>query len=485
MSDCFPLLVGCGCHRASPHPLAALHTTPRATNVTFQPHKVDRAERSAILGRHRGFRGCTLWLTGLSGAGKTSIAFEAERILVEMGIPVCGLDGDNVRHGLCKNLGFLKEDREENIRRVAEVAKLFADLGVVCLASFISPYASGRNEARAIHKAAKLPFFEVYVNTSLEVCEWRDTKNLYKKARAGEICGFTGVDGIYEEPRKPDLRIDAGGESIEASTRKLIAFLFQKGIVPFLPYPTAISEMPSTSISTIAISESEAKWVQILANGWLDPLRGFMTEQQYLQTIQHGAIFTPVLAAFKTPIAIRLDSEIEAGKPIALVFDKRIIAKIPLPEIFKSQDHSSFLLGGDIVPTSHAFSNPLLRAPNELRKQIAAVDQDSTAAIFLRSAIDNNQAVRIDEAREILREKGFGSTAIIVFVEDEAEFLRSEEVADPETTKVVLMHVETEDLLLRARLAKAVGARVLLSEQKFEGNLKVAPGLEDVELVDL
>ena len=170
-----------------------------STNVYRQEHKAGREDRAAVLGQHGGFRGCTLWFTGLSGAGKTTISFELEKTLIQLGVPAYGLDGDNVRHGLCKNLGFSKHDRSENIRRVAEVSKLFAGMGVVSLVSFISPYRHDRDEARRIHEEENIPFLEVYVNTPLDVCESRDPKglllalfifidlipDLYKKARAG------------------------------------------------------------------------------------------------------------------------------------------------------------------------------------------------------------------------------------------------------------------------------------------------------------
>lgn len=146
-----------------------------------------------MIGKVRGFRGCTVWLTGLSGAGKTSIAFQVEAFLVDRGIAAYGLDGDNVRTGLNRNLGFSKEDRTENIRRVAEVAKLFADSGQVCLCSFVSPFEEDRQMARQIHKESDLPFFEVFVDTPLTVCEARDTKGLYKKAREGAYSNFTKI----------------------------------------------------------------------------------------------------------------------------------------------------------------------------------------------------------------------------------------------------------------------------------------------------
>uniref|UniRef100_A0A673VVQ7 3'-phosphoadenosine 5'-phosphosulfate synthase 1 n=1 Tax=Salmo trutta TaxID=8032 RepID=A0A673VVQ7_SALTR len=177
----------------------------RATNVTYQAHHVSRNKRGQVVGTRGGFRGCTVWLTGLSGAGKTTVSMALEEYLVCHGIPCYSLDGDNIRQGLNKNLGFSPEDREENVRRIAEVARLFADAGLVCIASFISPYGRDRVNARKIHEAAGLPFFEVFVDAPLDVCEQRDVKGLYKRARAGEIRGFTGIDSEYEKPEAPEL----------------------------------------------------------------------------------------------------------------------------------------------------------------------------------------------------------------------------------------------------------------------------------------
>ena len=163
------------------------------TNVSFQAHHVSRVKRGRTLGSVRGFRGCTVWLTGLSGAGKTSIAFQVEAFLVDLGIAAYGLDGDNVRTGLNNNLGFSPEDRKENIRRVAEVAKLFADSGQICLCSFVSPFEEDRVMARDIHKEFDLPFFEVFVDTPLTVCEARDVKGEFsmekeRRKRDGGRC---------------------------------------------------------------------------------------------------------------------------------------------------------------------------------------------------------------------------------------------------------------------------------------------------------
>jgi bifunctional enzyme CysN/CysC len=153
----------------------------------------------------RASQGATLWFTGLSGSGKSSIAMEVERRLVASGRPAYVLDGDNLRHGLNRNLGFSPDDRKENVRRVAEVARLMADAGVVVLVSLVSPYRADRDTAREIHAEAGLPFFEVFVDTPLELAEQRDPKGLYAKARTGEIADFTGISAPYESPLSPEL----------------------------------------------------------------------------------------------------------------------------------------------------------------------------------------------------------------------------------------------------------------------------------------
>jgi bifunctional enzyme CysN/CysC len=172
-----------------------------ATHIVWHESIVPRAERWATLGG----RGATVWFTGLSGSGKSTIAAEVERMLLARGQAAYLLDGDNLRHGLNADLGFSATDRDENVRRVGEVARLFADAGVVALVPLISPYRRGRDHSRALHAAAKLTFLEVYVDTPIAECERRDPKGLYKKARAGELRNFTGVDDPYEPPLAPDL----------------------------------------------------------------------------------------------------------------------------------------------------------------------------------------------------------------------------------------------------------------------------------------
>ena len=166
-------------------------------------------------------------MTGLSGSGKSTVAIGVEKLLVEAGHAAYVLDGDNIRHGLNKNLGFSPADRSENIRRVGEVAKLFTDAGVIVLTSFISPYREDRDAVRALLGPGE--FIEVYVSASLETCESRDVKGLYRKARAGQIPEFTGISAPYEAPEQPELVLDTGRQTVEESVGELLGYLEEKG----------------------------------------------------------------------------------------------------------------------------------------------------------------------------------------------------------------------------------------------------------------
>ena len=198
----------------------------KATNIVWHKGAVTREDREQL----NGHKGCTVWLTGLSGSGKSTIAVDLEKRLCERGVRTYILDGDNIRHGLNKNLGFSPADRTENIRRIGEVAKLFTDAGVVAITAFISPYRADRDQVRALMKAGD--FIEILVDCPVEVCEQRDVKGLYKKARAGEIKEFTGISAPYEAPAKPELTINPAGQSVEASAKQILAYLEKQGIVP-------------------------------------------------------------------------------------------------------------------------------------------------------------------------------------------------------------------------------------------------------------
>lgn len=192
---------------------------PKSKNLTAVAHRVADNARQ----HHFGHDGAVVWLTGLSASGKSTLAMALEEKLLALGYACYTLDGDNIRHGLNANLGFSPEDRAENIRRVGEVASLFADAGLICITAFISPYRQDRFLAR--QAARRASFHEVHVAADLSTCEARDPKGLYRKARAGELHDFTGIDAPYEAPEAPELTIDTGRESVAESLARLVAYL--------------------------------------------------------------------------------------------------------------------------------------------------------------------------------------------------------------------------------------------------------------------
>ncbi|MFZ3072928.1 MAG: adenylyl-sulfate kinase [Thermodesulfobacteriota bacterium] len=199
----------------------------KSTNIKWHHGKITREDREKLMKQ----KGLTIWLTGLSGSGKSTIAVELEHALLENGHQAYILDGDNIRHGLNKNLGFSPEDRSENIRRIGEVAKLFTDSNIITITAFISPYRADRDNARKLQKSGE--FIEVYVKCPLEVCEERDTKGLYKKARAGEVKEFTGISAPYDEPENAEMIIDTSEMNLEQSVRAILKYLEEKGYIKF------------------------------------------------------------------------------------------------------------------------------------------------------------------------------------------------------------------------------------------------------------
>jgi adenylylsulfate kinase len=197
---------------------------PKSQNITWHAGHFGRAEREKL----HGHRGVTLWFTGLSGSGKSTVARQVEALLAARGVHVYTLDGDNVRHGLCSDLGFSPADRVENIRRIGEVCKLFTDAGTVTLAAFVSPYRADRDRVRAMMPE---DFVEVYVAADLAVCEERDPKGLYKKARAGEIAEFTGVSAPYEAPEHAEITLRTDQESVLQSAERVLKVLEARGVL--------------------------------------------------------------------------------------------------------------------------------------------------------------------------------------------------------------------------------------------------------------
>jgi bifunctional enzyme CysN/CysC len=197
----------------------------RAHNIHLHALDVDKAARAALKGQ----KPCVVWFTGLSGSGKSTIANALEKRLHAMGRHTYLLDGDNVRHGLNRDLGFTPEDRVENIRRIAEVARLMADAGLIVLTAFISPYRAEREMARALLPEGE--FVEVHVDTPLEVAEARDPKGLYRKARRGELKNFTGIDAPYEAPEQPELRLNTASGTPEEAAQRVVSWLQERGML--------------------------------------------------------------------------------------------------------------------------------------------------------------------------------------------------------------------------------------------------------------
>nr|XP_014098835.2 bifunctional 3'-phosphoadenosine 5'-phosphosulfate synthase [Bactrocera oleae] len=432
-----------------------------ATNVSEQKHNVTRELRGNSLGLCRGFRGCTIWLTGLSGAGKTSIAFELEAYLVLRGIPAYGLDGDNIRTGLNKNLSFTPADRQENIRRVGEVAKLFADSGVIAICSFVSPFAEDRDLVRKIHKEADLKFYEVFVDTPLSVCESRDVKGLYKKAREGVIKGFTGITQDYEKPVQPEIVINTAGFTIKESTQLVINLLQEEGIIPkSKANSNEIEELfvepklkesllhEAKSLHSIALTEIDLQWVQVLSEGWAHPLKGFMREDIFLQTIHFNSIATDDATTRKNqsiPIVLAVTEDIknklDGVSSVALTYKDKPVAILRKPEFYyqrkeervsrqfgtSHEDHpyikiiakgGDYLVGGDLEVLERIRWNDGLDqyrlTPNELRTKFKEMGADAIFAFQLRNPIHNGHALLMQDTKRQLIERGFKKPVLLL-----------------------------------------------------------------------
>jgi adenylylsulfate kinase len=199
----------------------------KATNVTWHDGEVTRGDRNKILGQ----KGATIWFTGLSGSGKSTVAVALEQALTAKARLTYRLDGDNIRLGINKNLGFSAEDRTENIRRIGEISKLFVDVGIITLSSFVSPYRADRDLVRKLHEEAGMQFIEVFVDVPLSVAEERDPKGLYKKARAGEIPNFTGISDPYEEPLNAEIVLNSHEMSLEEEVAILLSILEERGLL--------------------------------------------------------------------------------------------------------------------------------------------------------------------------------------------------------------------------------------------------------------
>ncbi|XP_060097239.1 bifunctional 3'-phosphoadenosine 5'-phosphosulfate synthase 2 isoform X1 [Heteronotia binoei] len=438
----------------------------KSTNVVYQAHHVSRSKRGQVVGTRGGFRGCTVWLTGLSGAGKTTIGFALEEYLVSHGIPCYSLDGDNIRHGLNKNLGFSADDREENIRRIAEVARLFADAGLVCITSFISPFTKDRENARKIHETAGLPFFEVFVDAPLNICESRDVKGLYKKARAGEIKGFTGIDSEYEKPEMPELVLKTNVSSVSDCIQQIVDLLQEQNIVP----PAAIQDVlelfvpenkleqawaEANTLPSAKITKLDLQWVQVLSEGWATPLKGFMREKEYLQVMHFGTLLDgrgrvdifqlDGVINLSIPIVLPISSEdkkrLEGCNAFTLEYNGRRVAILKNPEFFEHRkeercarvwgttcakhphvkmvmESGDWLAGGDLVVLERIKWNDGLDqyrlTPLELRQKFKEMNADAVFAFQLRNPVHNGHALLMQDTKRRLLERGYKHPVLLL-----------------------------------------------------------------------
>lgn len=430
----------------------------RATNITYQPSRVSRELRGQIMGTggRSGFHGCTIWFTGLSGAGKSTLAFNLEDYLCSKSVPAYTLDGDNIRHGLNKNLGFSESDREENIRRIGEVAKLFADGGIVALTAFISPFRKDRDQAREIHKKANLKFFEIFVDAPLDVCESRDVKGLYKKARAGLITGFTGIDQDYEPPVNPDLVLKTGEMTLADCVQSIIQLLQDHGIVPEsakdvvkpLQVPddqVATLTAEAGTLPSVEISKLDLQWVQVLGEGWATPLSGFMKEREYLQSLHFGCLVDGGVINQSVPIVLPVSTEDKdrlcESAAIALKYQGTPVAILRDPEFFEHRkeervsrqfgishpDHpyikminesGDWLCGGKLEVLSRILWNDGLDkyrlTPDELRERFREMGADAVFAFQLRNPIHNGHALLMQDTKEKLLERGYKNPVLLL-----------------------------------------------------------------------
>lgn len=412
-------------------------------------------KRSAALG-DGGFRGCTVWFTGLSGAGKSTIAMKLEEFLISKGIPAYVLDGDNVRHGLNKDLGFSLADREENIRRIGEVSKLFADAGVVCLVSFISPLRKDRDEARLLHENANLPMIECYINTSLEICEDRDTKGLYKKARAGSIKGFTGIDSPYQPPLNPECIVESGTDSIATCVAKVVKVLEGKNIIPAVisvpvielfvkPDEKAAKIAEAAGLPKLEMSKLSMQWFQILSEGWATPLKGFMREDEFLQSLHFNCVFDHGTHNQSIPITLDLTTEqkdkLSGSKAICLTYLGKDYAIMRNPEFYihrkeercartwgvytKNHPHiqmiyeqGDWLAGGELEVLHRVEWGDGLdkyrKTPLELRAKFEEMGADAVFVFQLRNPVHNGHALLMTDTAKKLKERGYKKPVLLL-----------------------------------------------------------------------
>uniref|UniRef100_A0A673TKY9 3'-phosphoadenosine 5'-phosphosulfate synthase 1 n=1 Tax=Suricata suricatta TaxID=37032 RepID=A0A673TKY9_SURSU len=374
----------------------------RATNVTYQAHHVSRNKRGQVVGTRGGFRGCTVWLTGLSGAGKTTVSMALEEYLVCHGIPCYTLDGDNIRQGLNKNLGFSPEDREENVRRIAEVAKLFADAGLVCITSFISPYTQVCG--------TKMPFMSAHQEQLAKLGIVAGGVSLFLS------CDIVPVDASYEvkELYVPENKLH-------------------------------LAKTDAETLPALKINKVDMQWVQVLAEGWATPLNGFMREREYLQCLHFDCLLDGGVINLSVPIVLTASQEdkerLDGCTAFALMYEGRRVAILRNPEFFEHRkeercarqwgttcknhpyikmvmEQGDWLIGGDLQVLDRIRWNDGLDqyrfTPTELKQKFKDMNADAVFAFQLRNPVHNGHALLMQDTHKQLLERGYRRPVLLL-----------------------------------------------------------------------
>ena len=413
-------------------------------------------------------KGATFWFTGLSGAGKSTLSEAIKAQLDKMvgdSRKVFILDGDVIRRGLNKDLGFSAEDRAENIRRISEVAKLFAMSGQICFVAFISPYAKDRDFGRKIHKESDLPFYECYISASLEVCEKRDVKGLYKKARAGELKNFTGISDPYEAPAEPELNINTGDLTLEQSVNLILKQLNDDKIIKSNSAPLIVDSLVETvteeefanfaTLKSIDIDIEQVEYLQTIGQGWAFPLKKFMDELQLLE-VMHMKTITDSEGKrhlFSVPITQHVTKEqfeelkgekriaikcsaLKGGAPDAVyavienpVFfenrkeeiSTRVFGTFSLkhPKIERIITQGDYLVSGSSMRfvRNIQFQDDMdqyRQTPRQINDQIVARGADAVYAFQLRNPLHNGHVVLLKDTREQLLKLGYKNPILLL-----------------------------------------------------------------------
>ena len=389
-----------------------------------------------------------MWLTGLSGSGKTTIARNTKKFLDRYNIPAVLLDGDGLRKGINNNLGFSKEDRRENIRRVTEMAILFAQQGFISLVSLISPYAEYRLAARQAHEQAKLNFYEVYVNTPIEICEVRDPKQLYRLARSGELANFTGIStsAPYEVPVCPDLHIESGIYAIEECRNNVLRLLVNQKMVPSAILDSVDMHFDITQkidlieaskmLPKVNLTRLSLEWAQVIAEGWATPLEGFMRESEYLECIHFKTLTSNNMVHSQSiPIVLPITDDDKlrvrgfetvvlqyGGKPVGLLADIEIYEdrkKERCARTFGSVDvghptikniiesETRWLIGGKLqlferIQWDDGLDKYRL-SPQEIKHRLIQMKADAVFVFQLRNPLHNGHVLLINETFQKLK----------------------------------------------------------------------------------